>query len=130
MLRGNSPKNSIPAFVTLIIRNRANQYRILWVFVSFDLPTETKRDKRNYALFRKGLLRDGFTMLQYSTYIRHCNSRENAAVHIKRAKRKMPPKGQIIIYTLTDRQFGDIQFFYGAAPQNRPDTPQQLELFD
>ena len=43
----------------------------MWILVFFDLPTETKREKKNYAEFRKKLQRDGFTMFQFSIYIRH-----------------------------------------------------------
>ena len=106
-----------------------NQYRIMWVFVFFDLPTETKTDRRNYALFRKLLQKDGFTMLQYSIYARHCNSSENANVHIKRVKSFLVPKGEIIIFTMTDKQFGMMEFFRGRSMEARPDTPQQLEMF-
>lgn len=109
--------------------NRLNQYRIVWVFVFFDLPTETKKDRKNYFWFRKNLQKDGFTMLQFSIYTRHCNSRENAEVHIKRVKSFLPPKGDIIIFTLTDKQFGMMEFFKGEAVSPRPKTPQQLELF-
>lgn len=109
--------------------NRLNQYRILWVFVFFDLPTETKKDRKQYALFRKNLKRDGFTMLQYSIYVRHCNSRENANVHQKRVKSFLPPKGEVIMFTLTDKQFGMMEFFKGIKTSNKPDTPQQLEMF-
>lgn len=108
---------------------RLNQYRIMWVFVFFDLPTETKTDRKNATRFRKGLLDDGFAMMQYSIYIRHCNSRENADVHIRRIKSLLPPKGEVIIFTLTDKQFGMMEFFKGESPKKRPDTPQQLELF-
>jgi len=109
--------------------NRLNQYRIVWVFVFFDLPTETKKDKRNYIRFRKNLQKDGFTMLQFSIYTRHCKSRENAEVHIKRVKCFLPPKGEIIIFTLTDKQFGMMEFYRGETVAARPETPQQLELF-
>lgn len=108
---------------------RLNQYRILWVFVFFDLPTETQKDRKQYAQFRKNLKRDGFTMLQYSIYVRHCSSRENADVHQKRVKSFLPPKGEIIIFTLTDKQFGMMEFFKGIKSGNKPDTPQQLEMF-
>lgn len=108
---------------------RLNQYRIVWVFVFFDLPTETQQDKRYYARFRKMLLKDGFTMLQYSIYIRHSNSIENAEVHIKRVKSFLPPEGDIIVFTLTDKQFGMMEFFHGKDPTQKPGTPQQLELF-
>jgi len=101
----------------------------MWVFVFFDLPTDTKKDRKNYAFFRKSLQKDGFTMLQYSIYTRHCNSRENAEVHMKRVKGFLAPKGEIIIFTLTDKQFGLMEFFRGKAVEMRPDTPQQLEMF-
>jgi CRISPR-associated protein Cas2 len=101
----------------------------MWVFVFFDLPTETKKDRRNYAMFRKFLQKDGFTMMQYSIYVRHCNSSENANVHIKRVKSYLAPKGEIIIFTLTDKQFGMMEFFKGRTVEARPDTPQQLEMF-
>jgi len=109
--------------------NRLNQYRILWVFVFYDLPTETKKDRKNFGLFRKNLMKDGFTLLQYSIYIRHCNSRENADVHIKRVKSFLPPKGEVILFTLTDKQFSMMEFFRSSEPKQKPPTPQQLELF-
>lgn len=109
--------------------NRLNYYRILWVFVFFDLPTETKKDRKFSARFRKDLIRDGFTMVQFSIYSRHCNSRENADVHIKRVKSFLPPHGEVIIFTITDKQFGMMEFFRGRKQTEPPDTPQQLELF-
>lgn len=108
---------------------RLNQYRVMWVFVFFDLPTDTKKDRKNYAFFRKQLQKDGFTMLQFSIYVRHCNSRENAEVHVKRVRSFLAPKGEIIIFSLTDKQFGMMEFFRGRSPDVRPGTPQQLEMF-
>lgn len=108
---------------------RLNQYSILWIFVFFDLPTETQKDRKEYAMFRKNLQRDGFAMLQYSIYIRHCSSRENAEVHLRRVKSFLPPKGEVIIFTLTDKQFAMMEFFKGEAAARRPGIPQQLELF-
>lgn len=66
--------------------DRFSEYRIMWVLVLFDLPTETKKEKKAYSDFRKNLQRDGFTMFQFSIYVRHCASQENAEVHIKRVK--------------------------------------------
>ena len=45
--------------------NRFSEYRVMWVLVLFDLPTETKKEKKAYADFRKNLQRDGFTMFQF-----------------------------------------------------------------
>jgi len=108
---------------------RLNKYRILWIFVYFDLPTATKKDRKAYTDFRKGLMQDGFAMIQYSIYARHCSSRENAEVHKKRVKRLLPKKGDVIIFEITDAQFGRMEFFKGAGPTQRPNAPQQLELF-
>lgn len=108
---------------------RLNAYRIMWVLVHFDLPTDTKRDRRNYALFRKEIMANGFSMFQFSMYIRHCSSRENADVHIKRVKGILPPKGHVGIMCITDKQFGMMETFRGRELVDAPETTQQLELF-
>lgn len=108
---------------------RFNEYRILWILVLFDLPTETKKDRKLAAKFRKEIMADGFIMFQFSIYLRHCSSRENADVHLKRVKKLLPPQGHVGILTITDKQFGMMELFYGKEPKALPDTPQQLELF-
>lgn len=109
--------------------DRFSEYRVMWILVLFDLPTETKKDKKTYVLFRKNLQRDGFTMFQFSIYVRHCASQENAAVHIKRVKSFLPEYGNVGIICITDKQFANIELFYGKKPLP-PEAPgQQLELF-
>lgn len=109
--------------------NRISKYRVMWVLVLFDLPTETKKERKSYTEFRKNLLHDGFTMFQFSIYIRHCASAENAHVHIKRVKSFLPQFGHIGIICLTDKQFGDIELFYGHKQKEVVAAGQQLELF-
>ena len=101
----------------------------MWILVLFDLPTETKKDKKAYTTFRKNLVNDGFTMFQFSIYVRHCASAENAAVHIKRVKSFLPEYGNVGIICITDKQFGAIELFYGKKPQPPIAYGQQLELF-
>jgi CRISPR-associated protein Cas2 len=99
------------------------------VMAFFDLPTETKKDRKIYTDFRKKMMKDGFTMFQFSIYLRHCPSHENADVHIKRVKTALPEKGNIGILTITDKQFGMMELFQGKT-EKQVDTPyQQLELF-
>lgn len=109
--------------------NRLNAYRIMWVLVFFDLPTETKTDRKNYTKFRKKIMDDGFRMFQFSMYLRHCSSRENSEVHIKRVKTILPEKGHIGIMCVTDKQFGMMEIFRGKEQVEVPETAQQLELF-
>jgi CRISPR-associated protein Cas2 len=106
-----------------------NAYRIMWLFVFFDLPTETKKDKRNAQQFRKNLLNDGFTMMQYSVYIRHCASYESADVHEIRIKRILPPLGKVTILRITDKQYGYMINFWGKLEKPKEPAPVQLELF-
>jgi len=108
---------------------RFSEYRIMWVLVLFDLPTETKKEKKAYARFRKELLKDGFTMFQFSIYVRHCSSRENSTVHIKRVKNLLPEKGHVGILSITDKQFGMMEIFYGKKKESGFNEPYQLELF-
>ncbi len=109
--------------------NRLNAYRIMWVLVFFDLPTETKVERKIYAGFRKSLLKDGFGMFQFSIYLRHCPSRENAEVHIKRVKRSLPERGHVGIMCITDKQFGDMEIFYGQKVADVQRPASQLEMF-
>lgn len=101
----------------------------MWLFVLFDLPTETKRDRRNAQQFRKSLLKDGFTMMQYSVYSRHCASYESADVHEKRIQSLLPPRGKVSILRITDKQYGNMTNFWGKSETPKEPLPQQLELF-
>lgn len=101
----------------------------MWLFVFFDLPTNTKTERKNASGFRKKLMADGFTMMQYSVYSRHCASRESSAVHIKRVKSFVPSKGQVSIMEITDKQYGTIMNFWGKKTDPLPEGPKQLELF-
>ena len=109
--------------------NRLNAYRIMWVLVFFDLPTETKKDRKVYSDFRKNLMADGFSMFQFSIYLRHSASAENAEVHIKRVKKNLPEKGHVGIMSITDKQFGMMEIFQGKKLADPVDIPQPLELF-
>jgi CRISPR-associated protein Cas2 len=109
--------------------DRLNAYRIMWVLVFFDLPTETRKDRKVYAKFRKDIMADGFNMFQFSIYLRHCPSRENADVHILRVKKILPAKGHVGIMCITDKQFGMMEIFRGKDMVESPETIQQLELF-
>ena len=106
--------------------DRFSEYRVMWVLVLFDLPTETKKDKKAYTDFRKNLQKDGFTMFQFSIYIRHCASSENAEVHIKRVKSFLPEHGNVGIMCITDKQFGNIELFYGKKTMSVNTPGQQL----
>ena len=104
-------------------------WRSMWVIAMFDLPTDTPKARKAYSQFRKDLLNDGFTMMQYSVYVRHCASIENAKVHAGRMGKRVPVAGEVRFLTITDRQFGRIEVYAGKSRQTAPPPPAQLEFF-
>ena len=111
------------------VMDRFSEYRIMWVLVFFDLPTDTKKERKNAADFRKRLIADGFTMFQFSIYMRHCPSMENAQTHIKRVKSFLPDFGQVGILCITDKQFENMELYSERKQREVGDVYVQLELF-
>lgn len=109
--------------------DRLNAYHIMWLFVMFDLPVKAKKEKATAAKFKKNLEKDGFTMYQYSVYIRYCASLEVVNLHIKRVKSLMPEKGKVSLLTITDKQFSTMQTFWGKIEEKKKNLPLQLEIF-
>lgn len=108
---------------------RISEYRLMWLMVFFDLPTETKKDRSVASKFRKNLLQDGFTMFQFSIYVRHCSSKESTVAHENRVRAFLPDKGTVCIMAITDKQFGDIQVYFGRQMKEKEPVEYQLELF-
>ena len=109
--------------------NRISEYRVMWVLVFFDLPTDTKKERKAASDFRKNLIADGFVMFQFSIYMRNCPSAENADVHIRRVKTVLPALGQVGILKITDKQFGSMELFTEKKVKAPPTENIQLELF-
>lgn len=104
-------------------------YRSMWIFALFDLPVKAKRDRKEYARFRKLLLGEGFTMLQFSVYARHCASEETATSFAGRLSNQLPPHGQVRLLTVTDRQFAKMEVYAGGKRGETEEPPAQLLLF-
>ena len=106
-----------------------SRYAAMWIYVMFDLPTNTKAQRKAAAGFRHDLIKDGFQMMQFSVYIRHCATGENALVHINRVEAMVPAEGIVTVLKVTYRQFSDTRTFVGRKTTPPPPAPLQLELF-
>lgn len=104
-------------------------YRSLWLFAMFDLPTTDVRSKRQYSRFRKLLLSEGFTMMQYSVYARHCASEESGVAIRGRLREGLPSEGQVRVLSVTDRQFGKMEVYFGKKREKTEEPPRQFMLF-
>jgi len=104
-------------------------YRAVWLFAMFDLPTYSKARRREYVRFRNRLLEQGFSMLQYSVYARHCASEESAAGIKADVRTMLPPEGEVRLLAVTDRQFGRMEVFFGKKRSPTEEPPRQIMLF-
>lgn len=104
-------------------------YRLMWIFVMFDLPVGTKKQMREATKFREFLLDQGFEKSQFSVYARFCNGKENFDSHLSRIELNLPEAGEIHVLTFTDRQYENIVRFSSQRRQRRRENPDQLALF-
>ena len=104
-------------------------YRAMWLFAMFDLPVNEKELRREYAQFRKALLRKGFTMLQYSVYAHYLPSEDAEEVLRRRVQASLPSHGQVRLISVTDRQFEKMEVYFGKKRKPVEDPPQQLSFF-
>ena len=65
-------------------------YDFMRLILFFDLPVMTKTDRRNYALFRKYLIQNGYMMMQFSVYCKIFPNREAAVKHVNILKKNIP----------------------------------------
>lgn len=105
-----------------------SEYRGMWLFTMFDLPTHDKEARKRYTQFRNLLLRQGFTMMQYSVYSRYCPSEEASMVHRKRIKKAVPAEGHVRVLSVTDHQFGKMESYFGRQAKPLEEPPEQLTL--
>mgnify|MGYP001756996373 CR=1 FL=1 len=65
------------------------------VMIMFDLPVETKKQRRIYSKFRKRLLENGFLMMQYSIYIKSVANKDAADFSVLQIKQFLPQDGHV-----------------------------------
>lgn len=107
---------------------KAEEVRILWLFVFFDLPVGTKGERRAAARFRNFLKDDGYMMLQWSVYARVCRGEEAVDKHLQRVTKNLPGKGSIRALQVTDKQYGRMRLLLGEMKKNERVAPQQMVL--
>jgi CRISPR-associated protein Cas2 len=101
----------------------------MWLFAMFDLPVDTPKARKRYSQFRRVLLGEGFSMLQYSVYARYCASEEMATAYRDRVRTAIPSDGHVRILSVTDRQFGKMENYLGKRRKRVEEPPSQLVLF-
>ena len=104
-------------------------YRIVWVFVFFDLPVGTRIERKAATRFRHALLDLGFEMSQYSVYLKHCAGKEQGEAIARQVEAAMPPSGKVHLVQITDKQYENIRTYRGRKREPSQRNPDQLVLF-
>lgn len=107
----------------------SSPYRIMWLFVMFDLPVGTKKERKQATKFRNKLLDAGFEMSQFSVYLKHCATAEKAEAASERIQKDIPLGGKVDILMVTDRQFANMKRLYARKLVESVSKPSQLHIF-
>ena len=98
------------------------------ILLFFDLPTDTAKDKKIYAKFRKLLINEGFIMMQESVYSKLAlNNSVTKSVKDIIYKNK-PPKGIIQMLVITEKQFNSIEYVIGKKEDKVLDDTERMVI--
>lgn len=100
------------------------------VIVFFDLPTSTKEKRKEYAKFRKNLINSGFSMVQFSVYVRTVRNNDDAHKCTEIIKSFIPADGSVRLMTVTEKQYNSMEIVVGSKTEeeNYLDTNEIIEL--
>lgn len=105
-------------------RGRVRYMRLL---VFFDLPIETAAQRRNYRLFRKFLLKDGYLQLQKSVYVKLVVNDGMAGAAIARLRKNRPPSGLVQVLRVTETEYATMEYVTGnREAYDEVDTMEEL----
>ncbi|MCV6576862.1 MAG: CRISPR-associated endonuclease Cas2 [Cohaesibacter sp.] len=104
-------------------------YRVLWILVMFDLPTDTKKQRKAATRFREFLLNEGFERSQFSVYARFVSGKEGFDARVRKIERNLPTEGDVQILQFTDKQYENMIRFYDQGRQKNRKKHDQLVLF-
>ncbi|MBD5316842.1 MAG: CRISPR-associated endonuclease Cas2 [Bacteroides sp.] len=85
------------------------------LMIMFDLPVSSAKERKEYRIFRKELINEGFLMIQYSVYVRVCVSRKTASFLENRIKKFLPSNGTVQSLIVTEKQYNDMHFLRGNS---------------
>lgn len=95
------------------MNDSSHRIRYMRLLVFFDLPVENATQRKNYRLFRKHLIREGFLMLQESVYAKLVTNDGAAGAAVMRLRKHRPPDGLIQVLKVTEKQFATMEYITG-----------------
>ena len=102
--------------------------RVMRTIIFFDLPNVYSKDKRNYLIFRKFLINEGFIMMQESVYSKLVLNSQQSNALVERIRKKAPKKGIIQVMNVTEKQFAQIEFITGNCSDKIINSEERLVI--
>ena len=97
--------------------------RYMRLILFFDLPMETAKQRKDYRLFRKFLIHDGYLMLQKSVYMKLITNDSRSDAALTRLRQQKPPAGLVQVLKVTEKQFTSMEYVTGEkSTGNELDT--------
>lgn len=103
-------------------------YRFMRMFIFFDLPVITTENRRNYARFRKFLIKNGFIMMQESVYCKMVINQTAANTVMSNIKSNKPHDGLVQVLNVTEKQFEKMEFITGSFKSDIVDSDERLVI--
>jgi CRISPR-associated protein Cas2 len=82
----------------------------------FDLPVTDREKMRRATAFRNLLLDKGFTMKQFSVYIKPVTTLRSAKMLVRKLSFFVPDGGLVSFMYITDKQYVQTENFIGKEP--------------
>ncbi|MEZ7718147.1 CRISPR-associated endonuclease Cas2 [Leptotrichia wadei] len=101
-------------------------YRFMRIVLFFDLPTLTEKNRKEYARFRKFLIKTGFMMLQESVYVKLALNATTTNTLMNNLEKNKPEEGLIQILLVTEKQYSKLYMLLGENRNEVLDTTERL----
>ena len=83
------------------------------IIVLYDLPTLTKKNRKDSHYFHKYLLNNGYYMLQFSVYVKLCHTLDYAQESAQKLEKNCPKLGNVRYLIITEKQFRNMKMIVG-----------------
>lgn len=101
-------------------------YRYMRIIVMFDLPVGTESERKDYRLFRKYLVKNGFLMMQESVYSKIAQNSTMADAIIENVKKNKPRAGLVQLLRITEKQYSKMEYIVGESKSDVVDSDERL----
>jgi len=100
--------------------------RAMRIIIMFDVPSITKTDLKNYRKWHNFLEKSGFVLMTESVYSRLAINKSTSSAIRKLIDENLPPKGDIQLLEITERQFSNIQYLLGERASKVLNDPSRF----